>query len=132
MDESQRVIAVAETIAHAIARRDVEALGHTLAPGFLHRTPGAESSDAQAFLEAIRQIPGEIVFVRLERIDVDLVDGGALATGIQHAQVRIGGETIDDRRAFVDWFEPHAEAWRIRLAVDMPVLAETSTEAERR
>lgn len=131
MDDSTRVIEAAETIAAAIGRRDVEAIEPLLAPGFIHRTPGAGSTDARAFLEAIRNIPGDIIFVKLESIDVDIVDGGAMATGIQHAQVRIDGETIDDRRAFVDWFERHAGEWSIRLAVDMPAPAEASPEAER-
>jgi hypothetical protein len=41
-------------------------------------------------------------------------------TGIQHARVRIDGEDIDDRRAFVDWLVPHDGAWKFRVAVDLP------------
>jgi hypothetical protein len=53
--------------------------------------------DAQTFLKGIAEIPGEIVFVRLVDLDIDLSEAGALATGIQHARVRIGGKDVDDR-----------------------------------
>jgi ketosteroid isomerase-like protein len=106
-------------IADAIARRDVDAIARSLAPGFVHRTPDAEARDAGAFVAGIEQIPGEIVFVRLISLEVDLSDRGALVTGIQHAQVRIDGKDIDDRRAFVDWFVQLDGEWRIRVAVDL-------------
>jgi hypothetical protein len=91
-----------------------------LAPGFVHRTLGGDRADADAFVQAIQQIPGEIAFVGLERLDVDMVPAGALVTGVQHAQVLIKGEVVDDRRAFVDWFVNHGGSWRIQAAVDLP------------
>ena len=120
MNDERAVQEAAVAIAEAIAKRDVEALARALAPGFRHRTPGGEAQDAGAFLAAIEQIPGEILFVRLDSLAIEVADNAALATGIQHAQVRIEGQTIDDRRAFVDWFVKHEGEWRIRLAVDLP------------
>ncbi len=128
MDESERIRVAAAQIADAIAKRDVGSLARFLAPGFRHRTPGGETRDADAFLAGIRDIPGEIKFVRLNRVEVDLSSTGALLTGVQHAQVRIDGSDIDDRRAFVDWFVLHDGEWRIRVAVDMPSPDELSRE----
>src|SRR5688572_25615411 len=116
MDESERVIRAAREIAGAIERRDVDSLAAALAPGFVHHTPGGQTASAEVFLEGIRDIPGEILFVRLDSLKVDISDGGALVTGVQHAQVRIDGKPIDDRRAFVDWFVADSGTWRIRVA----------------
>jgi hypothetical protein len=118
MTDHDHVLTAAHGIAEAIGRRDVAALERRLAPGFLHRTPGCEPQEADAFLGAIARIPGDLLFVRLERVAIDLVDAGAVVTGIQHAQVRIDGEVIDDRRPFVDWFVKQDGEWRIRLAVE--------------
>ena len=107
-------------VAAAIERRDVSTVAGALAPGFVHRSPGAPPVDAETFLKGIAEIPGEIVFVRLVDLDIDLSEAGALATGIQHARVRIDGQDTDDRRAFVDWFIAHDGKWKIRVAVDLP------------
>lgn len=120
MDERARVVDVSHQLAAAIGRRDLAAIRALLAPGFLHRSHGGEAADAEGFLAAIQSIPGEITLVRLDRLQVDLTTSGALATGVQHAQVRVDGQTIDDRRAFVDWFVKVAGEWRIQAAVDLP------------
>jgi ketosteroid isomerase-like protein len=116
----QRVIDAANRIAEAIGKRDVAALGRELAPGFLMRTPGDVGRSQEAFLDAIAQIPGDIVFVKLVSLTVDVVGDAAVATGVQHAQVRVEEQTIDDQRPFVDWFVKHDGEWRLRLAVDLP------------
>ena len=126
MDESEAVRQVALDVAAAIERRDIGTVAGALAPGFLHRSPGVPPVDAEAFLKGIAEIPGEIVFVRLVDLDIDLSDAGALATGIQHARVRIDGKDIDDRRAFVDWFIAHDGKWKIRIAVDLPFVPPAS------
>jgi ketosteroid isomerase-like protein len=127
--DAQRVMDAAVRIADAIGKRDVGALGRELAPGFLMRTPGGDTRAAAAFLDAISQIPGEIVFVKLVALNVDVSGDGALATGVQHAQVRMDGQTIDDKRPFVDWFVKHEGEWRLRLAVDLPAAAEEAAGA---
>ena len=119
MDDRQRLLEASQAIADAIGRKDADALARWLAPDFLHRTPGQPPQAAAGFLEAIRGIPLEIVFVRLESVAVDVADGGALVTGIQHAQVRMDGAVVDDRRPFVDWFVRSDGEWRLRLAVEM-------------
>ena len=110
----------ARRLAAAIARRDVDAIRKRLAPGFVHRTHGGAGAQAEAFLQAIEQIPGEILVVSLERVEVDISPLGALVTGVQHAQVRVDGQIIEDRRGFVDWFVKHGGEWRIQAAVDLP------------
>jgi hypothetical protein len=120
MNERERVAEASERIAAAIARRDLAALRELLAPGFVHRTHGGSGVDAEAFIRGIEQIPGEITFVRLEKIEIDMAATGALVTGVQHAQVLVDGQAVDDRRGFVDWFVKHAGAWRIQAAVALP------------
>ena len=120
MDDSIRIAEAAEQIAAAIKRRDVAALWVMLAPGFSHRTHGGPVVDAEAFLRGIEQIPGTITVIRLENLQVDVYPTGALATGIQHAEVLVEGETVVDRRGFVDWFVRHLDEWRIQAAVDLP------------
>ena len=89
-------------IADAIGNRDVASIGRELAPEFLFRTPGGEALGAAAFLDAISQIPGEMVLVKLVALTVDLSGESAVATGVQHARVQVDGQTIDERRPFVD------------------------------
>jgi hypothetical protein len=128
--DAQRVMDAAVRIADAIGKRDVDALGRELAPGFLLRTPGGNERGPVAFLDAISQIPGEIVFVKLVGLTVDLSGDSAVAIGVQHAQVRVEGQTIDDKRPFVDWFVKHEGEWRLRLAVDLPAAAEEPAGAQ--
>jgi hypothetical protein len=120
LSERAEVIKATTEIADAIALRDVDAVAARLAPEFVHRIPGGATTDAATFLSGIRQIPGEISFVRLEHLEVDIWDASALVSGIQHAQVRIDGYTVDDRRAFVDWFVKSSGGWRLRAAVEPP------------
>jgi Domain of unknown function (DUF4440) len=127
--DTQQVIDAANRIAEAIGKRDVAALGRELAPGFLMRAPGEIERSQEAFLDAIEQIPGEIVFVKLVALTVDVFGEGAVATGVQHAQVRVEDQTIDDQRPFVDWFVKHDGEWRLRLAVDLPAASGQAPDA---
>ena len=114
------VEACARRVAAAIGERDTATLVTLLADEFVHRAPGGAPSDLSAFLKAIAEIPGEIVSVTLEDLAIDVVGDTALATGIQHAEVRVDGQLIKDRRGFVDWFVKTGDTWRIRVAVDLP------------
>jgi len=120
MNERDAVSEAASQIAAAIGRRDLGTIRKMLAPGFVQRTHGGSAVDGEAFLSAIEQIPGQILLVELERVEVDVSPAGALVTGIQHAKVAVDGQTIEERRAFVDWFAKHAGEWRIQAAVDLP------------
>lgn len=120
MDDRERLIGVSETLAAAIARRDVAAIRGLLAYGFVHRTPGGDTVETDGFLSGIALIPGDILFVTVEQLTVDLSGDAAIVTGIQHAQVAIDGAIVDDRRSFVDWFIREAGEWRLRVAVDLP------------
>lgn len=118
--EIDKIRDVSDRIAGAIQRRDVTVLRTLLAHGFVHRSHGGAASDVEQFLTGIAQIPGEITFVRLADVEVDLCGSGAMVTGIQHAQVVVDGQVIDDRRGFVDFFVKHEGDWRIQAAVDLP------------
>jgi ketosteroid isomerase-like protein len=120
MRDDDRVRAIARDIANAIGRKDLDALSALMAPGFVHRTVGGDTLDAEAFLRGIEAIPGDIVSIVLEQVTVDVSDQSALATGIQRAQVRVNGEIVNDRGAFVDWFVKVGGEWRIRVAVSLP------------
>ena len=114
-----RIAAAAEAVATAIGARDVNALRSLLAPGFVHRTHGGEVAGLETFLQGIAAIPGEIVFVKLDQLRLDVTPAGVLATGVQHARLIIDGETIDDRRGFIDWFVDVNGEWKIQAAVDV-------------
>ena len=120
MNDDAVLLQLARDIADAIGRRDVQALSRVLAPGFTQRAFSGTSADATAFLDGVAGIPGEIAFVRLERVDVDVAGASALLTGIQHAQVKIDEQVIDDRRAFADFFVKIDGAWKLRAAADFP------------
>jgi ketosteroid isomerase-like protein len=122
--EVEAVADCARGIAAAIAKRDRLALSALLSSGFVHRTPGGDSVALEPFLQAIEQIPGEILAVTLEQLVIDVVGDAALATGMQHAKVRLDGQVIDDRRAFVDWFIKEPGGWRLRVAAELPGDAE--------
>jgi ketosteroid isomerase-like protein len=119
MEERDRIIEAAQQLADAISRKDTSAIAGILAPEFVYRTPGGSAVDAAGFMTAIGEMPGEIVFVRLHGIEVDLWHDGAVVTGVQHARVRVDGKEVDDERPFLDWFVKHADHWRIRLAADL-------------
>ena len=116
----RQLIAASQEIAAAIAGRDVAVLARLLAPGFTHRTHGGDAVSTDAFLSGIIAIPGEIEFVNLEQLQVDVTPGGALVTGIQHARLSIEGKTVNDRRRFIDWFVSIDGEWRLQAAVDLP------------
>ncbi len=110
----------AREIATAICRRDRATLESALSPDFVHRTPGGPTTTSQEFLDAIANIPGEILSVTLEDVSVDVVGDAALATGVQQAQVRVDGQIVEDRRVFADWFVREGNTWRLRVAVELP------------
>jgi hypothetical protein len=115
---------MAHAIAGAIARREAGIIAGLLAPGFTYRGDGgATTSDAEAFLDGIRGISGDIVFVRIERVTVDVSGDAAMVTGVQHAQVVIEGEVIDDRRAFADFLVKIDGSWKLRAGADFPAPA---------
>jgi ketosteroid isomerase-like protein len=120
IDDREEVLAIAVAIADAIGTRDVARLRTLLSADFVHRQAGAGASGAQAFLDAIERIPGEIVSVGLARVEIDLAGDAALVTGVQHARVRLEGELIEDTRPFVDWLVKESGQWRLRAAVELP------------
>lgn len=107
-------------IASALGRRDTALLAEMLAPGFVYRGD-AGAVDAGAFLDGITNIPGDIAFVRLERLAVDVTADAAFVTGVQHAQVVVNGQRIDDRRGFADFFVRVDGRWLLRAASDLPL-----------
>jgi hypothetical protein len=118
MPDRMRIAAAAEAVAAAIGARDV--LRGLLAPGFVHRTHAGDVAGLEKFLAGIAAIPGDIIFVQLEDLRLDVTPTGVLATGFQHARLKIDGETVDDRRGFIDWFVDVNGEWKIQAAVDLP------------
>ena len=120
--DQQLLPEMAHAIAAAIGRRDSLLLADVLAPDFTYRSDAGQTAlDANAFLEGIRGIPGEIAFVRLERVATDMAGDAAMLTGVQHARVVVDGQTIDDRRAFVDFFVKIDGVWKLRAGADFPL-----------
>ncbi len=124
MNDNDTIAGLAETIAAAIGRRDADALRLLLAPAFFHRDGAGVRSDAEAFLSAVAHIPYQIASVRLERLAVDVFDSTAIATGIQHAQVIVDGNVVDDRRGFLDVLIKREGRWLLQAAVEPPTLSE--------
>ena len=120
MGDREQLIDLSEQLAAAIGRRDVAAVRGFLAGGFVQRPAGGAAVDAEAFLTNITSIPGEIMFVRVEQLTVDISGDSAIVTGIQQARLEIDGSVVDDRRAFVDWFVRQGGQWRLRTAIDLP------------
>ena len=118
--DQSALLELSNEIAAAIGARDVDRIAALLAPGFVHRAEDGTVSDAAAFVQAIRDIPGEILAIGLERVDVDVDGDAAMVSGVQFAQVRIEGQTIDDRRAFADFFVRAGGVWKLRSAADFP------------
>jgi ketosteroid isomerase-like protein len=119
MGDREQLIDLSKRLAAAIARRDVAAVRSILATGFVQRPVGGDAIEAEAFLTGIAEIPGEILFVRVERLTVDVTGDHAIVTGRQRAQLNIDGSVVDDQRCFVDWFVREAGEWKLRAAVDL-------------
>src|SRR5262245_25469914 len=100
--ERDEVDDAAHRLANAVGRRDIPAIESLLAPGFIHRTHAGAAMTAGEFAAAIRQIPGDILSIAIEQLEIDLTPGGALVTGTQHARVTVDGEVLDDRSSFAD------------------------------
>ena len=120
MNDREQLIDVSERLSGAIARRDVTMVRGLLAQGFTQRPAGGDAIGADAFLDGIAKIPGDILFVKVEQLTTDVSGDHAVVTGIQHAQLTIDGAAVIDRRSFVDWFVREGDEWRLRLAVDIP------------
>jgi ketosteroid isomerase-like protein len=120
MGDREQLIDLSEQLATAIAGRDVARVRGFLANGFVQRPAGGDAVEAEAFLEGITQIPGDILFVKVEQLTVDVSGDGAIVTGIQQAQLKIDGAVIVDRRSFVDWFVREGSGWKLRAAIELP------------
>jgi ketosteroid isomerase-like protein len=119
MDDLAQIEALAHAIAAAIQAKDDRALLSFLAPDFVLRRPGASPLGAAEFVAAVRDISVELSFVRIEELAIDLAGESALATGMQHSQVRVKGELIDSRQPFIDWFVKRDGSWQLHVALDL-------------
>lgn len=119
MDDSAEIERLAHAIAAAIQAKDERALLSYLSPDFILRRPGMNPQGAAEFVAAVCSLSLELVFVRIEELAIDLTGDAALATGIQHSQVRIDGQTIDSRQPFIDWFVKNAGRWQLHVALDL-------------
>jgi len=119
MGDREQLIDISEQLASAISRRDVAAVRGFLADGFVQRLVGEKAVDTETFLANITRIPGDILFVKVEQLTVDIWGDSAIVTGIQQARLEIDGSVVNDRRAFVDWFVKENGDWKVRTAVDL-------------
>jgi hypothetical protein len=119
MGDREQLIDISEQLASAISRRDVAAVRGFLADGFVQRPAGGTAVDTETFLANITRIPGDILFVKVEQLTVDIWGDSAIVTGIQQARLEIDGSVVNDRRAFVDWFVKENGDWKVRTAVDL-------------
>lgn len=123
MNDQAEIEKLVHAIATAIQAKDEHALSACLAPDFILRRPGASALSAAEFVAGVRELPFELVFVRIEQLVIDLNADAALATGVQHSQVRVddGGqaELVDDHQPFIDWFVKDAGSWKLRVALDL-------------
>jgi ketosteroid isomerase-like protein len=108
-----------DRIVEAIRTKDVESLAVELTDDFIHSTPGgADDQDRSAFLKAIRDMPHNILDLRLDDLRVRVLGEVALLTGVQQARVSIeDGSIVEGATAFVDVFVWSGDAWRLRHAV---------------
>ena len=120
MGDRDQLVALSERLASSIAARDVADVRSLLAHGFTQRPAGGDAVETEAFLKGISAIPGEILFVKVAQLTVDVAGDGAIVTGVQTAQLRIDDQVITDRRAFVDWFLRESGEWKLRAAVELP------------
>lgn len=120
MDDRARITAAATALAEAIGRKDAAAIDRLLAPDFRLRTPGGPSTPRDEFIRAVCGIPADVLSVSLAGLEIDLGDGVALVTGVQHARCRFHGEVLSDVRPFADWFERTGDGrWLARVALDL-------------
>ena len=124
MTDEGLLTALSQEIASLIARRNGVALRALMAPGFVARALGGEMMSPDEFVAGVEDLPGEIAFVEVEGVTVDLTPAGALVSGVQVARVHMDGQTIDDRRSFADWFVKTEEGWRLQAALDIPFVVE--------
>jgi len=113
------VVQLAHRMAAAIGRRDVTAIRALLARDFVQRAIGGGAARAEEFLNAVARIPGEILSVELEHLEVEVSGDGALVTGVQRSRVRLEGNIVDDRQPFVDWMVKEDGEWRFRAAISL-------------
>ena len=119
MDDLAQIETLAHAIAAAIQAKDDRALLSHLSPDFVLRRPGASSQGAAEFVAAVCSLSVELLFVRIEELAIDLTGDAALATGIQHSQLRIDGQILDSRQPFIDWFVKSDGRWQLHVALDL-------------
>jgi hypothetical protein len=125
MDERTVITEAAIALAEAMLRRDADALDRLLAPDFRLRTPGGPATPRADFIEAVCAVPAEVLSVTLKNLEIDLGEGVALVTGVQHAHCRFHGELLNDVRVFADWFQRAADGhWQVRVALDLTAVAD--------
>lgn len=117
--DREAVVDLARRMAAAIGRRDVTSIRALLARDFVQRAIGGDAARTDEFLSAVARIPGEILSVELDHLEVELSGDAALVTGVQHSRVRLDGKLVDDRQPFVDWIVKEAGEWRFRAAIGL-------------
>jgi ketosteroid isomerase-like protein len=121
--DSGELIDVEHALFAAIARRDQAQLARLAAPEFVLRMPGQADIDRAAFVRGVAAIPGEILEVSGEGVRAHQTGDTGIVEGVQVARVRIDGNVIEDRGAFVDVFVRRRGAWQLSFALNVPLTA---------
>jgi ketosteroid isomerase-like protein len=97
--------------------RDRGAMERILADDFRHVDASGTGVDRERFVRAMVESPWRIRTIGFERIEVHEIDGFAVVTGIQAAEVELPDGTVaTSRGAFTDLFTRVDGRWRLRLA----------------
>lgn len=101
----------------AIRDRDREKLAGLLAPEFELRTPGQLVMKRAKFIEQVTSLPGKILAVQSDDIDVKVYGDVGVLTGTQRSAVRLDdGATVTDIRSFTDVAVRRGGVWKLVLA----------------
>ena len=107
----------------ALQRKDAALFMQVLAEDFVCRSPGEADQDRTAFIAALTSVPLTILDVKGEAIGIRIVDGVAILTGTQIAQMRLpNGETISERLALTNIYQDVGERWKMILAHPVSLL----------
>lgn len=128
MPDEASLQAVEHALFAALRGRDRAGLDGLLAPEFvLVAERGARIGRAE-FLEAALKIPGEILSLDAEYLDVRLYGEIGVLSGVQRARVRLeDGTEVEDRQVFTDVCVWRGGRWWVTFAHSVPAPPSSET-----
>jgi ketosteroid isomerase-like protein len=120
-DEAQ-LLQLEKDMFTAIRTRDRQLLERILDENFELRVPGSPPVDRAGFIAAILAIPGTILSVESEDLEVRTYGDAGVLLGRQRARVQLeNGTTVTDVGAFTDIAIKRGGQWRMVLAHSVPL-----------